>query len=174
MTTRTELLKAVLEGYQEEHKDLVETWKTVESKAQGTVAVAGVFLAACFAWAREADQIKDEWQLVGLVVAVILLVGSVVAALASLKIKDLPRGILGDGLSKLVIDFLSLSDANELGEREEVLYRDSIRLWSENNQSMRSTINRKATCLARSQLLAVSAAVVVACVTCKALMEAFP
>jgi hypothetical protein len=52
-TSFSDLPRLALENYREEYRDLSETWRSLDTKAQGLGAIAGIFLAALFAWARE-------------------------------------------------------------------------------------------------------------------------
>ena len=48
------IAERAMNSYMDEYKEASEIWKTLENKAQVTIAVAGVFLAAVFSFSRDA------------------------------------------------------------------------------------------------------------------------
>jgi hypothetical protein len=75
---RLTLGEQLLASFQQEYDDAVETWRALEGKAQISITIGGVVLAAVFAFARDLKGISSlEKLLLGssvvlLVVAVLL------------------------------------------------------------------------------------------------------
>ncbi len=46
---KEQLLASALEAYRQEYKELSESWRSLEAKAQAGVAVAGIFIAGVLA-----------------------------------------------------------------------------------------------------------------------------
>ena len=60
---RQEIYRALLAAYQTEHDELTQTLRSIETKAQGCVAIAGIFLAGLFTYARDAQAFVSGWEL---------------------------------------------------------------------------------------------------------------
>lgn len=82
---RLELARTQLDAYRQEHGHLNATWGSLEKKGQGTAAVAGIFLAAVFAFIRDLPA-GAPWPVAwALPVATAFLVLSVVGCLRALS-----------------------------------------------------------------------------------------
>jgi len=82
-------LQDTLDAYKHEYRDLTETWRHLDGKAQGAVATAGIFLAAAFAFVRSFSEGQiPSGSRSALVAVSLLLVVSVVLAVLSLRIRE--------------------------------------------------------------------------------------
>lgn len=91
-----ELAKSTLGIYNTQYADLSDRWKAIDTKAQGSVAIAGIFIGGVFTLARDitCKTSGDEVRLM-IVVVVFLLSSSICSALALLARKarrPLPEG----------------------------------------------------------------------------------
>ena len=48
-----EVLEQIIESFKDDYNDCWETWKHLDAKANGIVAISGVFLSGLFAFNRE-------------------------------------------------------------------------------------------------------------------------
>ena len=56
---RHKLGEQLLTTFRQEHSDAVNTWRTLEGKAQISITIGGVFLAAVFAFARDLKDVSS-------------------------------------------------------------------------------------------------------------------
>ena len=164
MAELAKLLDVALSSYREEHRDLSEVWSSLDTKAQGTGAFAGIFLAACFAWTRELPAIQ-LWQQWSLVAAVILLVVSVVLAIFAMQVRAVSLPPLGDELRDLVDDLMKNSAPDEVPARLEAFTKDQLALWQETNKEVMDVLGRKADFVTWAQRTLLTAGLPVALVT---------
>jgi hypothetical protein len=88
------LSEQLLEDFRREHSECVDTWRSLEGKAQVLVTVGGVFLAATFAFARDLQALGAAPRLL-LAASLVLLVGVVFSALKVFRIVSLEKAPLG-------------------------------------------------------------------------------
>jgi hypothetical protein len=82
-----EAYKFVVQKYLEEYNEYSDIWKTLDVKAQGTVVVAGVFIAGIFTLVSKMDNATDYTKLVFTLV-VIFLVLTVIICINAMRIKE--------------------------------------------------------------------------------------
>jgi hypothetical protein len=97
---KKELYGAALDAYRSDYAGLADQWVRLETKAQATITVAGIFLAAVFASARgdaAPALLLDRW-LLG--VSIVLLVLSVAGAGLALRVQTVHAGPPGDEIER--------------------------------------------------------------------------
>jgi len=160
---RDDLLRLALDTQRDQYGELSDTWRNIDTKAQGAGAIAGVFLAALFAWIRDLPATftaGQRWLLVG---GIVLPVLSAVFALLALRIRTVSAPPLGDETQEMVDDLLNPAKIQELPERLPGFAYDQIRAWRATNSDMHRQNLRKARWVQAAQwLLFVTAAVVAA------------
>ncbi len=158
----TDLLRLALEGYREEYRDLSDTWRNLDGKAQGSGAIAGIFLAAVFAWVRPLAAGVGIPERLLLSASIVLLVASVVAAVLALQVRSVSAPPLGEETGDMIRDLLRPENAGELPARIPRLFQDQIRAWRDTNRDMADNNLGKAARVRASQLALLAAASVVA------------
>ncbi len=149
---RATLRQTLLLSFESEFEHTLETWKTVEAKAQANVTISGIFLAAAFAYAREARLIPRS-HLVLLLAGIVCLTASVVSSLFALRIVRVPAPPLGESLQVYILDLLLLPDS-ELGEeRLAAFVNERAAAWREAIDAAGKATEKKATHVWHSQLL---------------------
>jgi hypothetical protein len=160
---RLELARTQLDAYRQENGHLNATWGSLETKSQGTAAVAGIFLAAVFAFVRDltagAPPSPVTW---GLLLATGLLVLSVVGCLRALWRREVLRPPLGDETRALVADLL---EAEEHVEQLPRFYIQWSRQWATVNDRIHTANESKAYWLLCSQLCLLIAILIVGAIT---------
>ena len=86
---RESLLKAVIESYHEEYKVISDNCRNIEGKAQGSVAIAGIFIAGAFAYLQKNITLV-LYQKIILFIGVIFLILCVGFSILALRIRKLP------------------------------------------------------------------------------------
>jgi len=168
MTADTEmieqLLRSALDSYKQEHRVVSETWKHLESKAQGTIAISGILLAGVFAFVRMVSVASATHEKLLLMSAVLMLLLSVIFAVCVLRIREVAGAPLGDDVRGLVEDLLA---GGEVPSPEEIsnFINDQAGMWSEVNKQVDAINQCKASYLFRSQKVLLIAIMLVATLT---------
>lgn len=170
---RVELSRFQVDAYREEFAELVDSWKALETKAQGTAAVAGIFFAAVFAFVRDLEGKADLLRGYGLIIATASLGLAVGAGLMALRIRKIPRPPLGADTQKLVNDLLAL-ESSELGQRLPLFYNDLSGRWAKVNNDLADANDKKSTWLLVSQALLALAILIVGIVTVEFVISSLP
>jgi hypothetical protein len=167
------LYKETLDAYVAQYKDITETWKSLETKAQGTVAIAGIFIASAFVFIKDIRTSNLAFNLkLLLVAAIVCLVLSVVCAILALTLRSITSPPGGEKINLIVKDILKLKE----GETTEThaaalpalrlsLFYEQIRDWKKAIESANAIIAFKVKCLWCAQWLLVLAIVFVVSLT---------
>ncbi len=152
-----ELYETQAEGYAAEYAEVCDTWKQIDSKAQITASVSGIFLGGIFALQRlpqTALPPADKWLLA---LALALLVGSIICAVQCLWLRDIvfpPRGTMSADAFR---DLLATAEFGAGGlariERVRRFGHDLLMSWQTANSSALETINSKGTWAIAAQVL---------------------
>ena len=151
------LLKELLESYRKQYEELCSDWRAIESKAQATVTIAGVFVAAIFAFLNQLTEQTILIQKVLLALSLLGLVFSVLLSVLALKVDKVLKAPLGEEKEELVMDLLALSDSDaEIKARIPRLQYDQLEGWKEANKSLFTATQKKANRVFRSQVVLVA------------------
>jgi hypothetical protein len=161
---RRSLRQTVLDSYKDEYKEFSEVWKSVETKAQGTVTIAGIFIAAAFTFAKDLAATRLDWYgKLFLGAAIVLLIPSIVLSVLALRrrtIKSIPAGSQVEQWADDIQD-ASEEDLAELTQR--FIDQHSL-IWKETTESTKAAVAQKEGLLYAAQLLllfAIGAATIV-------------
>lgn len=157
MRERAELVQLELRGLSEEYEELSETWKLIDTKAQVTASVAGVFLGGMFAIQRLPSLSLDLGEKFVLVIALSLLVASIVCAMKGLQLRNIsfpPRGASAGN----TFDFLYLTSEFQTGgvglvERILRHNQEQIKVWRVVNAKTLRVVDSKGKWTLRAQWL---------------------
>lgn len=136
-----------------------------DAKAQGTVAIAGIFLASVFAFVRDLGADVAPVVSWSLVIATVLLLACVGSAAWSLRIRKIPRPPLGEDTQTLVKDLMSLKESNDLGVRIPRMYNDLSGRWATVNSKIYEATKSKAGGIFAAQFMLFLAVLVVGFMT---------
>jgi hypothetical protein len=154
------LLNTVLESYREEYKRIVKNWNSLEGKAQGNAAIAGIFIAGAFAYLRENIVHMHCYQKYLLGAGIVCLLITVVFSIMALRIRQLPVPPMGEYLDKIVCDLLKVN-GSELLERIPFFVQDQINGWRIVRKGLVDSNLRKAKNVWIGQVLLVVAILIV-------------
>jgi hypothetical protein len=190
---KTDLLQASLSAYTAGYKVLADEWKNIDTKAQGTVAIAGVFLAGAFGFVKSLADRKPQMQgnveiitsfcvastnvcvakqaieslLLGS--AVVALFAAVLLAVLTLRVR-LIQSPSGDEVNKMARDAASLIGTPEEAEVPSRFIVEQRDLWHNAMHKTFEVYQNKAKHLARAQLAILAGATAVTILT---LLEVF-
>ena len=135
-SARVALPPKIIEAYRDDYKEFLEAWKNIETKAQGTVAISAIFLAAAFTYAARVGDDTPDTHRWALIVAVVTLTAAVLLALVSLW----TRGVDAPPYLRTATDLVRLlyTSKEEFLERQAGIATDQIQRWYESVQSLRS------------------------------------
>lgn len=159
---RESLQKAVLESYRDEYKELSEAWRNLESKAQGSVAIAGIFIGGAFAYIREIGSEAGRLEKVFLGASIICLIISVTFAVLALTVRKVAAPPIGEYVDGLVQDLLRLENDDDLVHRLPRFTGDQIDSWREVTTDAKQRTRSKANCLSGSHVFLVLAILAIA------------
>jgi hypothetical protein len=161
-TSLADLGRIALETYREEYRELSDNWRNLDTKAQGLGAIAGIFLAAVFAWGRNLPADFGPVQRWMLVAAIVLLVVTIAFAVLALHVRMVAAPPLGDETANMVTDILQKHKVEEMPARLVAFYNDQIEPWKDTNEDTRRHCLSKAFRIQVGQVAVLLAAVIVA------------
>lgn len=157
--------QAVLDAYLIEYKELSETGRGLESKAQGSIAVAGIFIAAAFAYIRDITPIALSPEKILLGLAILLLVLSVILSILALRVRKVTAPPLGEFTHYYIKDLLQVTDEAAFQEYLPVVFNDHATRWLNIKQETYKLNQIKARYLWSAQLFLMASILTVALLT---------
>jgi multisubunit Na+/H+ antiporter MnhG subunit len=157
------LYEAALALRKEHYKDLMERWRAIETKAQGTIATTGILIAANLAFIRELESNASTLErvlLALLLAASILALGLAVAALRVRTVSEAPFAV---SIEPLIMDFVRAPQLDEEAWRDVV--REQGKVWGSTNANLHQANDFKARRVAFGQA-ALAVAALLAVVFC--------
>ena len=161
---REALVRDALDAYKEEYRELSDTWRNLDTKAQGTITVSGLFLAAMLAFVRALSSTTTPTEKWLLTITAALLTCGIIFALLVLRIRSVSGAPIGEHLAKLIDDLLAAEDGTS-AERLLDYCRDQSQMWNSTNREIEEVNKLKAGYLIRAQLILVAAIGIAAIVT---------
>ena len=159
-----EAFEFAFDRVQSEYGELSDSWKQLDSKAQATATIAGIFIAASFAFIR-----NSALQLTGLEKTLLLLVlasliVSILLAVTAMLVRTVPVPPTPENIAEMVTDLLeTLPEEHE--ERLGGLIADTINAWLPINRELRRELLVKAAKLENAQRALIAAACLMATLT---------
>lgn len=147
------LLRAAIDAWREEYKELSELWRHLDTKAQGAIVLSGILLAAfgTFVTKHSAPFTVADKVLSIIEVTLIAITIGMYAAALSLRESVLPPS---SGSLQSIIDDLLGAEISERVTRLDDMAGEEIALWKSCNLSVRSAIESKTSWLWRGQIFA--------------------
>lgn len=142
VTTRKQLLEFALTRASHEHAELSETWKALDTKAQATATIAGIFVAAAFVFVRNTNLQLAGYETLLLTLAVLFLVGSIALSVLAMEVRSVSMPLTGDEARKMVGEILQTAES-EHTERLTNLFADTVTGWASVNDELRGAIECK-------------------------------
>jgi hypothetical protein len=158
-TPSARLLRELSESYHEQHKDELALWSSLESKAQGLVTIASIFLSAVLAFQKDRPPGGGVGK-AGVIIAVVAAVVVITLAAYSMRIRRLKSPPIGLDLETHVTDLIDIAPG-EIAERESNLLRGRIKRWRSAVESIRD-VNHSKTELLKKAFVALGVGIVTA------------
>jgi len=156
----------------DEYKDMLDSWRTLDVKAQGLTAIAGIFLGGLFALISKVSVHYSPFLRVLLVCCVLLLLTSFAGALRCLLIKPAKAAPSADIATAFAIGICDVADMGERAERTRIFYQDILERWKATNHSLLDAIQDKGSCIHDAQVALLGAAVILGFVACATILTA--
>ena len=155
------LQKAVVETHREEYGKLTDIWKGLETKAQATVTIAGIFIAAAFAFVREFKALQlSEANKIVLIAAFSCLVLSIILSILVLTLRKVSPPPTGGEMRQIAADVLRLRSDETADQHDESIpdlyldfFNEHVILWQRVIVSASKVIKWKVRCLWAAQWL---------------------
>lgn len=160
-SAKESLGKLVLESFFDEYREYTENWRSLETKAQGNIAIAGIFVAGVFAFLTKSGSTPDVYERFFLLIAIFLLIFSVIFAMLVLRTRIVPIPPLGSFMDYSARHLLLLAES-EFPERFRRFNSDHTNTWREVISKTTKSLRSKAFYLWIAQVLLMSAIISVA------------
>lgn len=154
--------KEVLESYRREFDQLTSTFRDLDGKAQGTAAIAGVFLAACVGFSGKLEDFNFSLFRGVLAIAVVSLVAVVAFSLRTLAIRDVTSAPSGESVQNILTQLRGIESDADFETRLGFLYGDITSLWKACVRDRREANAAKASHVWSAQRSLVASALLVA------------
>jgi hypothetical protein len=163
---RESFRQAALDAYREEYKELSEVWKGIELKAQGTITIAGIFIAAAFTFAKDltTNQRLDFYGNLLLGAAIVCLIISIIFSVLALKTREvyLPPG--GERIKNMADHYKAVID-EDLPDRKRRFINQHTSAWQEVVDDAREAVDDKERWVRTAQGFLVVAIIIAATLT---------
>lgn len=154
---RDSLREKVLESFFDEYKELAATARDLDGKAQGTVTIAGIFIAATFAYLRDLGSTTLEVEKAFLTITIVCLIVAVVLSILALRVRKVTFLPLGEFTATFLGDLKDVSDEPEVIERSSRFFDDQVLAWINVKADGVTSNNTKGTRLWSAQVFLVLA-----------------
>ncbi|MBE3065372.1 MAG: hypothetical protein IMZ69_10200, partial [Spirochaetes bacterium] len=154
-----------------EYRDLSDTWRNLDTKAQGLGAIAGIFLAAVFAWTRDLPSNFGRWERLQIVANILFLLSAIIATVLALLVRRVTAPPFGDETAEMVTEILAKQKPEELQQRLDGFFGDQMKAWKDTNKELLQHSQSKALRLVVGQVTLVVAAVLVAALAMVAIVR---
>jgi hypothetical protein len=125
---KEKLRKILLDLYQEEYNEYAVNRRNLETKAQGNVAIAGIFIAGLFAFITKTDYHPNHIESFLLLLVLVFLVSSIIFSVLVLQTGRVPIPPLGSFAGYSVKRLLQI-DETDFDERLRRFSGDRIYIW---------------------------------------------
>jgi hypothetical protein len=146
--------------YATDDYDLVSaTFAALDSKAQATFGVSGVFVAGTVALLNSLRDPSDGsgWAVAAVFATYVLLVGAIVTSILALKVREVATPISSASISQTTLEMVDLPDEELIADMRAGWYREQLRVWGQVIERLEKTNSEKALLVGLSQLLLVAA-----------------
>ena len=156
LSTKKDFHRFCIEEYGKEYSQLIANWRDIDLKAQGTIGIGGIFLAAVFALTR--DQLVTSLtfnQKTLLCISIFLSTLAVFLAAIVLIARNIDSPPSVDKIKTNMVDpVLYNADEVNIDERNVNFYNEICTLgWQNINTQLRANILKKAKILKFSQYI---------------------
>jgi hypothetical protein len=126
---RNSLREKVVGSFFDEYKELAATGRDLDGKAQGTVTIAGIFIAASFAYLRDLGATTLNVEKVFLTITIVCLIVTVVLSILALRVRKVTFLPLGEFTATFLRDLYIVDDEAEIIERNSRFLDDQVLAW---------------------------------------------
>jgi len=153
--TRIDLLDRSLRYCTEDYDLVSATYSSLDSKAQATFGVSGLFVAGSVALLNGLQGLRDvsPWGVALVVLTYVLLVAAIVASLVALKVREVATPIDSASVAAMTLDVISLPDEELTDQVRANWYRDQLGEWKRVIKEVEVTNSTKARWLASAQVM---------------------
>ena len=159
--TRETWRKTTLDAFRDEYREHSEIWRSLENKAQGNIAVAGIFVAGSLAYLTKSDVKLYPHEVIFLLAAVVCLIVSVVLSILTIKTQEITPPPLGSFVNHFTRVLLGMDPICFKGFLA-TFYADHANQWIKVIAELRESNETKAQLLWRAQEFLIAAILAVA------------
>ena len=171
-TIQEGLRNATLAAYVEEYKEQIETWHNLESKAQGNIAVAGIFIAGSLAFLEKlGGQQLQQHEKFFLLAAIGCLIVSVILAIFTLKTQTITAPPLGSFVSHYTRRLVKIDAEANLQDYLKSFFSEHVSCWEAVMDQVREANAFKAQYLWAAQRWLIASILAVAALSLSRLLD---
>lgn len=156
-----------------DYAELSDIWKQIDAKAQATATTSGIFIAAAFAFIRNASFALTSDERLLLTPALICLLVAICLAVVAMRVRAVLMPPEPEQVRAMVNDLLACPP-NEHTARHAALISDTVDAWAPVNKQLRIALDDKANCLHWAQIFLLGAAAITFCLTFWVLFQELP
>jgi hypothetical protein len=158
---RIDLLDRALSYCTEDYHLVTTTYAALDSKAQATFGVSGLFIAGTVALLNNITAPTEVflWTIALVVLTYGLLVSAVVASLVALKVREVATPMDSAAMTTMTLDVIDLPDEELTAEVRANWYRDQLREWKRVIEEVESVNSSKARWLGSAQVMLIIAVI---------------
>jgi hypothetical protein len=160
------LLGKVLEELREQHREALQDWRDIESKAQATAATAGAAIAVLAAFIRDRTTAPPTTHAVDGVLLGFATLFAMLSMLLALNVLLVRRIAFADLAAQMKEDGMRILESGEIPDRTAPLLHDLVQSAELNASEYGRIHEEKARALGRAQVLLGFSLVVLAIFTC--------
>jgi hypothetical protein len=157
--SRLDLLDRATRYATNDYEQATAVFAALDSKAQATFGISGVFVAGTVALLNSLKDKGDPsgWVVTGLVAIYVVLVGAIATSILALKVRDIAAPMSTSDLTMMTSDMVALTDEELTTEMRASWYREQLRILEGVTTQLEKTNSDKASRVAFSQWLLLTA-----------------
>lgn len=144
---RERLVREALESYKDEYQEMSSDWRSLDGKAQGSIAISGIVLTAIFIFLRTLNNNAGCIEKSLLTAVVVMVSVSIILALLALRVRIYQQPPLGEKLETHISNLLASGSKDAMHE----FYVDQSARWKEVNANIVKVNDDKASRVQGSQ-----------------------
>lgn len=160
-----ELRKQAINAFYDEYKELIAAWRNLDTKAQGNITIAGIFIAGAFGYISKVNQQPAIYEKALFTLTISLLITSVILAVLVLEIRTIFSAPLGNFVSENVKNISEVTDESDFVEYSRRIFYFHVARWQSVNLELTLANKNKGERLRQAQRFLLAAILVAALLT---------
>lgn len=152
------LYETALAIYKEHYKDLMDRWRSIETKAQSSIATTGILIAGLLAFIRDLEAGSSDAERVLLTLLLFASIATMLLGVVALRVRSVSEPPFVVSVEPLIMDFVD--DSGLRPEHWRDIVREQLKVWKQTNADLRRASEEKARMVAFAQAALAGAAII--------------